>query len=123
MRFIGGLDPKNLADQRLSRHVGRPRFGQYTRERKQHGSCSEGNSSLSGPNHIPAGIDDKLVRRQQRFDFLEQERAFLAFADQACCGGIEAKVGAFDFGHERRHAGLTRTMFSSGQRSACRFRL
>ena len=89
MRFVGVLRAERARDERVPRHVARPRFGQRAREREQHRTRRERDHRAASTHDVAAGVDDERVRRQQRLDLLEQERALLAARDQARRGRVQ----------------------------------
>ena len=84
MRFVGELRPERSRDERVPRHIRRPRLAQRAREREQHRTRRERDRRASGAHDVTAGVDDEGARRQQRFDLVEQEQSLLAARNQAC---------------------------------------
>ena len=69
---------------------------------------------------MTAGVHDQRLRRQQRFDLLEQERALLAPRDQARRGRVQHAGCAFDLRLQRRDTGVARGALRPGERRARR---
>ena len=67
---------------------------------------------------MAAGVDDQRLRRLQRLDLLEPQRALLAARQQSRGRRLEQAGGTFDLRRQRRNAGLARGTFRPGQRRA-----
>ena len=76
-------------------------------------------------DRTPAGIDDERLRRQQRFDFIEPEKALIAARNEPRRRRVEEARRAFDFSRERRDAGLMCPARAKAARAAliCRRRI
>ena len=73
MRFVGQLRSECARDERVPRHVSGPRFGQRAGEREQHRTRCERDHRACVAHDVTARVDDERLRRQQRFDLIEQE--------------------------------------------------
>ena len=123
MRFIGVLRPEGPCDERVSRTSAGHAFGQRAGEREQHRTRLASETTVRCLAHdVAARVHDQRVRRQQRFDLLEQERALLAARDQARRGRVQDEGCAFDLRRQRRNAGLARGALGPGERGARRLR-
>jgi hypothetical protein len=67
-------------------------------------------------------VHDQSFRRQQRFDFLEQEKALLATGNQPRGRHVQDEGCTFDFRRQRRDTRVVGGAFGPSERSACRFR-
>jgi len=56
-----------------------------------------------------AGVDDQRLRRQQRLDLGKPQPSLLAARDQPRRWSVEDAGQTFDFGEQRRNAGLARS--------------
>ena len=100
MRFIGAPRSEGARDERVRRDVSRPRFAQRACEREQHRTPGERDRLACVTHNMTAGVDHECVRRQQRFDLLEQEKSLLATRHQARSGApstsaVRAGIRAF----------------------------
>ena len=71
---------------------------------------------------MSAGVNDQRLRRQQRFDLLEQEKSILAGAIESRSRRFRHETRALDFRRERGDSGLARRNLGPGERSARRSR-
>ena len=84
--------PNARAMQRVARHVAGPRLAERPREREQHRPRGERDHRACVAHRVTAGVDDQRLRRQQRLDLVEPERALLAAGDQARGGRVEHRA-------------------------------
>ena len=116
MRFVGVLPAERARDEHVPRHIAGPRFAERAREREQHRSRRERDHACRACAHdVTAGVDDERLRRQQRFDVLEQERPLLAAARSvappacsACAMRSRLPRSAPEYVRRARHARLER---------------
>ncbi len=120
MRFVGMLRAERAGEQHIPRRVPRPRFAERARKREQHRAPCKRHEDVPLAHEIAAGVDDKRVRSEQRFDLLEQERALLAARDQPRRRHVEDGAGLIDLRHERRNARPARGFLGAGERRARR---
>jgi hypothetical protein len=71
---------------------------------------------------MTARVHDERVRRQQRFDLLEQEELLFAPGNQARRGRVQDEACAFDLGRQRRDPGVARGALGPSEGSARRLR-
>jgi hypothetical protein len=71
---------------------------------------------------MTAGVHDKRVRSQQRFDLFEQQEPFLAARNQARRGRVEDQGYAFNLRRQRRDTCIVSGALGARQCSARRFR-
>ena len=71
---------------------------------------------------MTARVHDECVRRQQRFDLLEQEESLLATRNQARSGRVQDEECAFDLRRQRRDPCVARGALGASERSARRLR-
>jgi hypothetical protein len=69
---------------------------------------------------MTARVHDERVRRQQRFDLLEQEGSLLAARNQARGGRVQDEECAFDLSRQRRDTCVPRGALGPSERSARR---
>ena len=69
---------------------------------------------------MAAGVDDERLRRQRRLDLVEPQRPRLRRARRAAPRGRRGPATRFDFGEQRRDAGLARGAFGPLERRARR---
>ena len=122
MRFIGVLAAEGACDQRAPRHVSGPGFTQRACKREQYRARRERNHRACVTHDITARVHDERLRRQQRFDLLQQKGAFLAARDQARRWRVQDDGCAFDLRGQRRDTCVARGMRGPGERGARRLR-
>ena len=94
MRFIGELRSEGPRHERVPRYVSRPRFAQRACEREQHRTLGERHHRACTAHDMTARVHDESVRRQQRFDLLEQEESLPAIRDQARSGRVQMRFAS-----------------------------
>ena len=122
MRFIGVLRPECPRDERGPRHVSGPRLAQLACEHEQHRAPCERDHRACVTHDITARVHDECLRRQQRFDILEQEEPLLATRDQARRGRVQHEGCAFDLRRQRRDICVARGALGPSESSARRLR-
>ena len=122
MRFVGVLRSERARDERVPRHVSRPRFAQRACEREQHRTPRERDHRACVTHDMTAGVHDECLRRQQRFDLLEQEESLLATRNQARRGRVQDEGRAFDLRRQRRDTCVARGALGPSERRARRLR-
>ena len=120
MRFIGVFSAERAREQRGPGHVAGPGFGKRAGEGEQYRACLQRNHLAGVADNVAAGVDDERLRRQKCFDVVKPQKSLPAACDQPRRGGIEDESCAFNFGQERRDAGLSRGEFGPRQRRARR---
>ena len=120
MRFVGVLRAEGARDERVARHVVRPCCAERAREREQHRARRERDRRARVAHDMTARIDDERLRREQRFDLVEQQQPLLAARDQARRRRVQDARGAFDFRRQRRDARLARGASGARERGARR---
>ncbi|MNC84784.1 hypothetical protein D3C83_03520 [compost metagenome] len=121
-RFIGALQSECARDERVPRHVCRPRFAQRAREREQYRTPCERDHRACLAHDMTACVHDERFRRQQRFDFLEQKESLLATRNQARRGRVQDERRAFDLRRQRGDGCVARGALGASERSARRLR-
>ena len=122
MRFIGELRSECARDERVPRYVSRPRFAQRACEREQHRTLCERDHRAFVTHDMTARVHDERVRRQQRFDLLQQEESLLATRNQARSGRVQDEECAFDLSRQRRDTCVARCALGPSERRARRLR-
>src|SRR4051812_16482232 len=112
MRFVDKLRSECPRNQRVSRDICRPRLSQCACQREQHRSRCQRHHFLLVTHHITASVHHECLRREQRFNLLQQKRAFLAICDLARSGRVQHEECASHFRSQRRNTCLTRRPFS-----------
>ena len=120
MRFIGDLSSECPRDERAPRHICRPRFGQRTCEGEQHWTLCKRDHRVCVTNAVTIRIHDERFRRQQRFNFLEQERSRLAARKQTRRGLFQDERCAFDLRRQRGDTRVACGVLGPRERSARR---
>ena len=120
MGFVGVLRAERAREQHIPRHVSGPCLAERARKREQYRTSRERHEHVPLAHEVAAGIDDKRLRRLQRLDVLQQERALLAARDQPRRRRLEDNESLFDLRHERRDAGPARGFLGAGERRMCR---
>ncbi len=108
-------EDEGVGDERVSRHVARPGFGQRAGQREQHGACGQRHHGIRIPHRKPAGIDDQHIGREQRFHVFEPEQPRIAAREQAGSGGVQGEDGVVDFCAQGWDAGLASRLLSVDQ--------
>ncbi len=118
MRFIDMLRPECSRKQRASRHVFWPRFCERAGKREQYRTPRERDHCVCVAHGITACIHNERLRRQQRFDLFEQERALLAARNQPRRRCVQNARRIFDLRQKRGDTRITCLAFSDNQRGA-----
>jgi hypothetical protein len=72
---------------------------------------------------MTASVHDECFRRQQRFDFFEQEESLLATRNQARSGRVQDEDCAFDLRLQRRDTCVERCPVGPSERDGGRLRV
>ena len=81
VRFVDKSRAECSREKDVPGYISGPRLCQRPGEREQDGASGERNDGACIAHDITAGIHDKGLRRQQRFDISQQEEALLAGRD------------------------------------------
>ena len=116
MRLVGVSRSERAREQRVARHVARPRFGEDAREREQHRPPHERDHGVVGAHDTAARVDDERRRREQRFDVVQHQHAFVAARDQPCGGRVQHAHRLLHLRGQRRNAGVARGACRAAER-------
>jgi len=105
VRLIRGARPEGALDEAIARNVSRPGLGQGSDEGEQDRASAERDGVSRGAHRAPAGVDDEVVRREQRLDLVEADRVDRPPANQARRGRRQGAPGPVDLGDQGRDAG------------------
>ena len=108
MRLVGALCAERACNQRVSRNVCRPRFGQRAHQREQHRTFCERDHGAVVVHRMAARVDDECLRSEQCFHFREQQRTLFRVRDQPRGRRVQRERHAFDLGRQRRDACVAR---------------
>jgi hypothetical protein len=120
MRFIDEPRSECPRDESIPRYVVRPRFRKRPCKREQHWTPRERDHHACVTHHTPTGVHDECLRRQQRFDLLEQEGSLLAIRNQTRCRRVQDERCTVDLRHQRWNAGFARSTLGPDERGTGR---